>query len=169
MEILERLPNKPMVTLPPWPGLAKVQRKKTCFVQVYFALSKSQSYTGSRDVVAPTVSVLLRARAQITMEATSFTSISNFHFLPSHCKEKFQQILERSSSTGGVARLCFGSGEYSMEGAEDPKLDKGPLRRSSSLLVGVAMENINKEEVVEWMKLWAMVKSWPMGLLKSCS
>ena len=33
-------------------------------------------------------------------------------------------------------------------------LYKGPLRRSSPLLVGVAMRNINKKEV-EWMKFWA--------------
>ena len=53
--------------------------------------------------------------------------------------------LERSSSTGGVARPCLDPGEYSSEGAEDPKLDKGPLRRSSSLLVGVVRENLNNK------------------------
>ena len=51
LEIFERLPNKPMVTLPPWPGVAKVQRKKTCFVQVYFALSKSQSFNRVLDML----------------------------------------------------------------------------------------------------------------------
>ena len=41
-------------------------------------------------------------------------------------------------------------GEYSSEGAEGFKLNQGPLKRSSSLLVRIASEEvINKKEVVE--------------------
>ena len=46
---------------------------------------------GPRHVDALTVSVLLKARGQITIEVTSFTGINNSHFLQSNCKEKFQQ------------------------------------------------------------------------------
>ena len=59
LEILLGLSTSPMVTLPPWPGLAKVQRKKTCFVPVYWSGPKNSPLAGSRDVGASTVNVLL--------------------------------------------------------------------------------------------------------------
>ena len=59
LEILLGLSISPMLTLPPWPGLAKVQRKKTCFVPVYWSGPKVSPLAGSRDVGAKTVNVLL--------------------------------------------------------------------------------------------------------------
>ena len=59
LEILLGLSTSPMLTLPPWPGLAKVQRKKTCFVPVYWSGPKVSHLAGTRDVGATTVNVLL--------------------------------------------------------------------------------------------------------------
>ena len=60
--------------------------------------------------------------------------------------------LERSSSTGGVARPCLDPGEYSSEGAEGFKLNQGPLKRSSSLLVRIATEEVINKEEMGWTK-----------------
>ena len=60
--------------------------------------------------------------------------------------------LERSSSTGGVARPCLDPGEYSSEGAEGFKLNQGPLKRSSSLLVRIPTEEVINKEEMGWTK-----------------
>ena len=59
LEILLGLSTSPMFTLPPGPGPAKVQRKKTYFVPVYLSGPKVGPLAGSRDVGAKTVNVLL--------------------------------------------------------------------------------------------------------------